>query len=57
MMKQYIFNNNELYVIDNIDRLKCKMLNYKYNNTFDKCKFKECYKQSLSNFKFMKTIE
>jgi hypothetical protein len=51
-VKMYLFNTNELYVFDNIDRVKSRVLNHHLkDHLFDMERFKHSYQQILNNQK------
>lgn len=51
-MKAYLFNNDELYVLDNIDRFRNNMLDYKTKDEFEIRKFRRAYRTITENTKF-----
>jgi hypothetical protein len=57
ILKTYVFNKDELYVVENLDKIRCRMLSYSPDENFDYSKYKGSYKRVLSNIKFQKAIE
>jgi hypothetical protein len=56
-VKMYLFNNPELYILENMDRFKSTFLSFKERDIFDIDKFKLSYKQVMSNHKLIKLMK
>jgi hypothetical protein len=57
MLKAYVFNRKELYILEHIDRIKSKLFNLKVKEGFNNEVFKEYYKQVMLNQKFMDILD
>jgi hypothetical protein len=55
-IKAFLFDSNELYVLENINRLKCKVFNSKDKEAFETEKFKRCYLEVQKNKKLFTAI-
>jgi hypothetical protein len=56
-LKMYIFNNPELYLLENMDRFKSTFLSFKQREPFDAEKFKHSYKDVVSNQKLIQLMK
>jgi hypothetical protein len=56
-LKRYVFNKQELYVFENMDRFKSRVLNKEsLTESFDYDDFKKAYMQTLTNQKLLDVI-
>jgi hypothetical protein len=56
-MKKFVYTSQELYVLENYDKLKNRMLNYRKQDCFELEKFKSSYQQLTPNLKFMNCLQ
>jgi hypothetical protein len=54
-LKMYMFNKDEVYVFDNIDRFRSSILNGQIDDKFESEKFKKAY-QTISNQKLVDVL-
>jgi hypothetical protein len=55
-VKAFLFDSNELFVLENLNRYKCKVFNSKDINAFNEEKFKQCYLQVQNSVNFLNAI-
>jgi hypothetical protein len=56
-LKKYVFNKQELYVFENMDRFKSRVLSKEsFTDGFDYDDFKKAYMQTLTNQKLLDVI-
>jgi hypothetical protein len=55
--KSYVFSSNELFIIENYDRVTNRILNYKVKEKFDIERFKNVYQEVSRNAKFMDILK
>jgi hypothetical protein len=56
-VKAMLLNPQELYVFENMDRVKSRILNNNINEQFEMEKFRQAYQQALTNQKIMSVIQ
>jgi hypothetical protein len=56
-LKRYTFNNDELYVFENYDKIQNIILEQKTGDHFDLEKMKKCYQKIIANENLVKALQ